>query len=104
MTNVIKSCLNIDKLLALKMKKITEFQEYEGTSAETVRDIDERLNYLKNEDEREAAAELEYNTESMMEFVGEREAAAELEYNTESIMEEIDQEMETMDEEIETLR
>ena len=84
MTNVIKSCLNIDELLALKMKEITEFQEDEGTSNERVGDIDERLNYRKNADEREAAANLEYKTESLME--------------------EIDQEMETTDEEVATLR
>ena len=41
-TNVIKNCLDIDKLIAIKMKEITEFQEDEGTSANTVRDIDER--------------------------------------------------------------
>ena len=69
MTNVIKNCHNIDELLTLRMEEITEFQEDEETNAETVRDIKERLNYHKNVEEKESAAELEYNTESMMEKV-----------------------------------
>ena len=68
-TNVIKNCQNIEELLTLRMEEITEFQENEGTIAETARHIEERLKYHKEVEEKESAAEMKYHTEFLMKKV-----------------------------------